>query len=156
MNTVRLFAADVDGVLTSGHTLFGCSGPLGKWFSVRDGYACELLRARGVIHELVTREESQITAARASWLTVTLHSGVQNKLDFLVKRSSELGLTAEQIAYMGDDVFDVEAMRWAGWSIAPADAHEAAREAAKFVTVRRGGDGAFREAVETLISRGVL
>lgn len=156
MKTVRLFAADVDGVLTSGQTLFGPSGPLGKWFSVRDGYACELLRARSVIHELLTREESEITAARARWLKVTLHSGVKNKLDFLVTRASELGLAAEQVAYMGDDVFDVEAMRWAGWSIAPADAHDEARAAARFVTVRRGGDGAFREAVEILISQGAL
>jgi len=156
MKTVRLFVTDVDGVLTSGHTLFGPSGPLGKWFSVRDGYACELLRERGVIHELLTREESEITAARARWLKLALHAGVQNKLDFLVKRATELGLTADQVAYMGDDVFDVEAMRWAGWSMAPADAHEAARGAATFVTTRRGGDGAFREAVEALITRGAF
>ena len=156
MKTVRLVVSDVDGVLTSGQTLFGPSGPIGKWFSVRDGYACELLRTRGVIHELLTREESEITVARARWLKVTLHSGVADKLDFLVHRASELGLTAEQVAYMGDDVFDVEAMRWAGWSMAPADAHEAAREAAKLVTVRRAGDGAFREAVDALISRGIL
>jgi YrbI family 3-deoxy-D-manno-octulosonate 8-phosphate phosphatase len=156
MNAVRLFVTDVDGVLTSGQTFFGPSGPLGKWFSVRDGHACEMLRARGVAHEWLTREESEITAARARWLRVTVHAGVQDKRDFLAKRAAELGLTAEQVAYMGDDVFDVGAMRWAGWSVAPADAHDAARAAATFVTTRRGGDGAFREAVETLIGRGLL
>src|SRR5205823_6391912 len=100
------------------------------------------------------REESLITRARAEWLGVELAAGVKNKLEHLSERASALGLSREQVAYMGDDVFDVDALRWAGWSFAPADAHDDVLKAVRVVTTKRGGEGAFREAADMLVRLG--
>lgn len=153
---IKLFATDVDGVLTPGTTIFGPEGQLGKTFSVRDGFACELLRGKGVVVEFVSRETSAITAARAKWLNVPCHAGVMDKGVFLQKRMEELGISREQVAYMGDDVFDIDALQIAGLSFAPADALPPVLKVVKIVTSRSGGEGAFREAVDYLFEAGLV
>ena len=153
---IKLFATDVDGVLTPATTIFGPDGPLGKIFSVRDGFGCELLRGKGVVVEFLSRETSAITAARAKWLGIAHHAGVLDKGSFLQRRVEELGISREQVAYMGDDIFDLEALQLAGWSFAPADAHPAVLKVVKVVTSKRDGEGAFREAVDYLLEAGLV
>jgi 3-deoxy-D-manno-octulosonate 8-phosphate phosphatase (KDO 8-P phosphatase) len=153
---IKLFATDVDGVLTPGTTIFGPDGQLGKVFSVRDGFGCELLRDKGVVVEFISRETSAITAARAKWLSIPYYAGVVDKAAFLQKRIQELGISREQVAYMGDDIFDIEALQIAGLSFAPADALPPVLKVVKVVTSRSGGEGAFREAVDYLFEAGLV
>jgi 3-deoxy-D-manno-octulosonate 8-phosphate phosphatase (KDO 8-P phosphatase) len=153
---IKLFATDVDGVLTPATTIFGPDGPLGKIFSVRDGFGCELLRESGVVVEFLSRERSAITDARAKWLGTAVHAGIIDKGSFLQRRLIELGISRQHLAYMGDDVFDLEALQLAGWSFAPADAHPSVLKVVKVVTSKRGGEGAFREAVDYLCEAGLV
>jgi len=96
---------------------------------------------------------SEATAQRAADLGVELlFNGVREKLPVLCSLLSDLSLSAEEAAYMGDDVNDVDCLRAAGLAFAPADAVPEAKAAADFVTSAKGGGGAVREAAEHIIS----
>jgi YrbI family 3-deoxy-D-manno-octulosonate 8-phosphate phosphatase len=152
---IRLVVSDVDGVLTDAGVYYSADGEALKRFSMRDGMGFELLRERGIQAALMTREESPIVAARAKKLKVErLLSGQMDKREALPRLVSELGVPAHAVAYMGDDVNDLEALRWvaeAGLAVCPSDAVPKVVAAVHFVTAARGGYGAFRELCDLIL-----
>jgi len=124
-----------------------------KRFDVRDGMGIVRLRAAGVRTAFLSGRRSEATSQRAADLGVELlFNGVREKLPVLRSLLSDLSLSAEEAAYMGDDVNDVDCLRAAGLAFAPADAVPEAKSAADFVTSAKGGGGAVREAAEHIIS----
>ena len=118
--------------------------------------SCDLIvriRAAGVRTAFLSGRRSEATAQRAADLGVELlFNGVREKLPVLRSLLSDLSLSAEEAAYMGDDVNDVNCLRAAGLAFAPADAVPEAKATADFVTSAKGGSGAVREAAEHIIS----
>lgn len=151
---IRLLVSDVDGVLTDAGVYYSARGEEMKRFSMRDGMGVELLRSAGIRTALMTREESAIVSARAAKLSIDLlWSGHRDKGTALPRLVAELGLTPDAVAYIGDDVNDLDALRWvsAGLAVCPSDAVTKVREAAHFVTAARGGHGAFRELCDLIV-----
>ena len=153
---VRLFAMDVDGVLTDGTVAVSSDGTESKRFSVLDGLGLARLLKAGVIVAWISGRSSGATTVRATELRVPhLIQGRTDKLMALQELASRLGLAAGQICYMGDDDIDAPAVAWAGIGVAPAQAMPAARKAADYVPVRPAGAGAVREICEHILaSRG--
>jgi 3-deoxy-D-manno-octulosonate 8-phosphate phosphatase (KDO 8-P phosphatase) len=154
--SIRLVLTDVDGVLTDGGVYVSERGEELKRFSLRDGMAVERLRDFGIDTAFVTRERSGFAPARAAKLGVQrVYSGVTDKLAQLPAIEVDTGVSAGGIAYIGDDVNDVEIMhavvRSGGLTAAPADAFDTALEVATFVARAAGGRGALREFVEWLL-----
>ena len=150
---IRLFAMDVDGVLTDGTVQIAADGTEAKSFSIRDGFGLRQLDRAGIHSAWVSGRPSEATAIRAEELRIPhLVQGRLDKLVVLQELAARLGLNASQCAYMGDDTIDVPAIEWAGIGIAPPEAMSAALAAADFVTQRPAGHGAVREICELLLA----
>ncbi|MGI4871415.1 MAG: KdsC family phosphatase [Janthinobacterium lividum] len=150
---IKLVLTDCDGVLTDGGVYYGENGEVLKRFNIRDGMGVERLRAIGITTGIVTGERSPSVAKRAEKLKITeLHLGIKDKAPLLHEILARTGLTAEQVAFIGDDTNDVEVLGLVGLAACPGDATRFAREAADYRCRARGGHGAFRELAELIIS----
>jgi len=153
---IRLFAMDVDGVLTNGTVEIHSDGSESKSFSILDGMGLVRLRKHGVATAWISGRPSGATSARAKELQIPhVIQGRTDKLMALQQLAAELGLKAEQICYMGDDDIDAPAIAWAGIGVAPADAMPAALRAARYVPIRSAGRGAVREVCEQILAARV-
>ncbi|PTX97712.1 HAD-IIIA family hydrolase [Opitutus sp. ER46] len=150
---VRLFAMDVDGVLTDGTVLISSDGTEAKSFSILDGMGLRQLGRAGVAVAWISGRPSKATTRRARELEIPfLMQGRTDKLTALLELADELGLKAANCAYMGDDVIDAPAIAWAGVGIAPPGAMPAAQEAATYLTQRPAGLGAVREVCDHILT----
>jgi 3-deoxy-D-manno-octulosonate 8-phosphate phosphatase (KDO 8-P phosphatase) len=148
----RLFLLDVDGVLTDGGIVYDAEGVELKRFNVRDGHGVVMLRRTGIRLGIITGRNSTVTAIRAKELGIDLViQGALDKSAALDRMLSETGIPADEIAYVGDDIVDLPVFRRVGFSAAPADAEDYVRDAADFVSSRRGGHGAVREIIEFVL-----
>lgn len=149
---IRLVAMDIDGTLTDGGFYMDGRGSELKRFDVRDGYGIVMLMRSGVEVAFISGRRSGATEQRAKDLGVErVVNGTSDKLPDLVAMSGELGLDHSEVAFIGDDVPDVECMKWAGLGMAVGDASAEALAAADWVSVRPGGRGAVREAAEHIL-----
>lgn len=150
---IRLVATDVDGVLTDAGMYYTESGDELKKFNTRDGMGIKLLQKAGLITAIVTQERTKLVARRADKLAIPeLHQGVMDKLSCLREMAHKYGLTLKEVAYIGDDVNDLEALRAAGFSAAPADALPPIRKSVQYVCRKKGGEGAVREIADLILA----
>ena len=153
MKRIRAVALDVDGVLTDGSFYWNATADELKRFCFRDIMGLSLGMKAGIIFVLVSGEDSPIIDRFARKMSIVdVYKGCKDKASVLRTFAGKRGLDLAEICFMGDDVNDLGAMELAGFSAAPADAHEMARESAKFVTKLSGGNGAVRELIDFLLS----
>ena len=153
LRRVRLVAMDVDGVLTDAGMYYSESGDELKKFNTRDGMGIKMLQAAGVVTAFITREKTAIVERRGQKLAVPeVHQGVEDKLTDLTRLARKHGLTLAQVAYIGDDVNDLDALRAVGLSAAPADAMPVVLEAVHYVCAKKGGEGAVRELADLILA----
>lgn len=150
---IKLLLTDVDGVLTDNGVYYGESGEVLKRFSIRDGMGVERLRKLCDIDTgFVTGELSPSVARRAEKLQITqLHPGIKDKLGRLEEILRAGGWSWEELAFIGDDVNDLEVLQRVGLSACPGDAMAAVREVVHYRCEANGGHGAFREFAEWII-----
>jgi YrbI family 3-deoxy-D-manno-octulosonate 8-phosphate phosphatase len=149
---IKLLVLDVDGVLTGGTFLIDGHGEEARSFHTRDGLGLRLWMRLGGEVAIVTGRSSMSVRHRARELGIQhVFQGASDKVAAFGELLEDLGLAASQAAVMGDDLPDLPMMRLSGYPIAVADAAPEVREVAEFVTVRPGGQGAVREAIEHLL-----
>ncbi len=149
---IRLILSDVDGVLTDGRIVFDNQGIESKNFHVRDGLGIRLWTEAGFRFGIITSRSSHIVKVRCDELGIDLvRQGLKEKLPVARKIMDELHLQPQQVAYIGDDLPDLAIMNEVGLAIAVADAADDVVAAAQLVTKRAGGQGAVREAIETIL-----
>jgi 3-deoxy-D-manno-octulosonate 8-phosphate phosphatase (KDO 8-P phosphatase) len=152
LKRIRLFATDVDGVLTDAGMYYSESGDEWKKFNTRDGMGIKLLQRAGLITAIVTQERTRLVARRAEKLAIPeLHQGVMDKLSVIREMAIRHGISLQQIAYIGDDVNDIEALKAVGVSAAPADGLPQVLEVVDYVCQKKGGEGAVRELAELIL-----
>ena len=150
--SIELILSDVDGVLTDGGLIFDDQGIELKRFHVRDGMGIKLWQQAGYKLGLVTSRTSHIVKVRAAELGVEIvRQGFSEKLPVLHEIVDALGLTVDQVAFIGDDLSDLAAINAVGLGIAVADAADEIRAAADHTTQLEGGQGAVREVVEMIL-----
>lgn len=150
---IKLLALDVDGVLTDGRLYFLEDGSEMKAFDTQDGHGIKMLQSIGVEVAIITGRTTQLVARRAQNLGIKhLYQGREDKVAALQDLLASLGITAEQSAYMGDDLPDLAAIKLAGLGIAPANAHAFVKSEANWVTQLEGGRGAVREVCDFILS----
>lgn len=149
---IRLFAMDVDGVLTDGTVFILSEGGEAKRFSILDGLGMVKLGRQGVAVAWISGRPSKATSSRANELKIPhLIQGRTDKRQALEELALSLGLKSEDCAYMGDDEIDTEAIAWAGIGIAPDKAMPCALKAARYIPKRPAGQGAVREICELIL-----
>ena len=149
---VRLAVFDVDGVLTDGRLYFLPDGGEFKTFNTLDGQGIKMLMNAGVRTAIISGRKSAVVERRAQNLGIQhLFQGREDKLVVLDGLLAELGLSYEQVAYLGDDLPDLPVIRRVGLGMAVANAAGFVREHAHGVTTARGGEGAAREFCELIL-----
>ena len=149
---ISLIITDVDGVLTDGSIYKGTDNMEFKKFSVFDGVGVAYARAADLKIAVISARYSPATEHRTKELGITdVYNGGLNKLHAYKDLKKKYTLSDDQIAYLGDDMVDIPVMEIVGFPIAVANATPEIIKLAKHITKVKGGDGAFREAVEWII-----
>jgi len=147
-----LFATDVDGVLTDAGMYYSESGDEWKKFHTRDGMGIKLLQKAGLITAIITQESTKMVMRRAQKLTIPeVHQGAYDKLTVLNDLIARYGLTMEQVAYIGDDVNDLQALGAVGFSACPADGIPQVQQTVRYICKKKGGEGAVREIADLIL-----
>lgn len=150
---IRLFAMDVDGVLTDGTVYIGAGGEEMKRFSILDGLGQARLRDAGIALAWISGRSSGSTTQRANELRIPhVIQGRIDKVTALQELAAQLGLSAQSICYMGDDDIDTAAIAWAGIGVVPPGAMPGPRAVADYVTQREAGLGAVREVCDHIFA----
>ena len=149
---IKLIVSDIDGVWTDGRIIYTSDGSEIKEFNVRDGLGVKLAQRVGITVALLTSRQSPVIERRAKELGITdVRQGASNKLIETEKLIKRMGLSFNQVAYIGDDLPDLAPMTHAAISAAPADAAPDVLAAATWKLGAAGGRGAFRELVDRLL-----
>ena len=149
---IRMLIMDVDGTLTDGKIYIGPSGEIMKAFDIKDGYAiAHMLPEMGIMPVIITGRQSAIVENRAKELGIKeIHQGTFDKLGTLKEIAQKYDVSPGEIAYIGDDLNDLDCIEYVGCSACPADAADAVKREVDYVCKHPGGQGALREMAERL------
>ncbi|WP_345294492.1 KdsC family phosphatase [Luteimonas vadosa] len=148
---IRLACFDVDGTLTDGRLYLDDRGGEAKAFHVQDGQGLALLRRSGIAIALVTARGGNVAERRGAELGAEVFTAVTDKRGCVESLCQRLEITADAVAFIGDDLADLHALDAAGLSVAPADAHPWIAARVHWQTQSRGGEGAARELCDLLL-----
>ena len=150
---IRLLICDVDGVLTDGRLYFTPEGEELKSFHARDGHGIKLVQRAGIDTAVISGRNSKAVALRMESLGVRhVFQGQEHKLPIFLKLLDELGITPDQVAFVGDDLLDLPLLRRVGLAVAVADGHFTILDSAHWITSAAGGMGAVREVCDLLLT----
>lgn len=150
---IKLVITDVDGVLTDGGMYYTAKGDNMKKFHVRDGMGVTLLRRDNVPTIIVTKEQTQIVKQWAKKMKIKkLFDGIQDKKKVLQQICNEFKVKGNEIAYIGDDINDVDLIKSVGFSACPNDAIDVVKNNSDYVCSKKGGEGVLREVAEIILS----
>ncbi|MBS7045901.1 MAG: HAD-IIIA family hydrolase [Eubacterium sp.] len=154
---MKLLVMDVDGTLTDGKIYIGSKGEEFKSFNVKDGYAInEMLHKNGIKTAIITGRESEIVNIRARELSIDcVYQNVSDKVETLKQIVELYGISIEEVAYIGDDLNDFEAMKKCGITGCPADAVDEIKNISDYTSKFNGGDGAIRDFVDWILKNKV-
>lgn len=153
-NLPKLVLTDIDGVWTDGGMYYDQTGNEWKKFNTSDSAGVLFCHQLNIPVGIITGEETNSVKRRAEKLKIDyLYQGISDKLSVANKLIDELGITMEEVAYIGDDIGDMELLKHAGFSCAPRNAPQYIKDLVHNVTEKNGGEGAFREFVETILKR---
>ena len=153
----RLVITDIDGVWTDGGMYYDQTGNEWKKFNTSDSAGVLFCRKFNIPVAIITGENTAIVQRRAEKLNIDyLFQGVDNKLLVAQTLCEQLNITLKEVAYIGDDIGDIDLLKEVKWSCAPDNAPAYIKKIVHYVTGKKGGDGAFREFVEWLLKGQTL
>ncbi len=149
---IKLVVFDVDGVLTDGKIIYDSQGMDMKAFNVQDGLGISLLVQAGIKVAFMSAKGSDTIRRRARDCKVEIIlENIEHKGMALKKLAEDLKIDLSEVAFVGDDLVDIRAMKICGFPIAVANACPEVKEVAVYVTQREGGSGAVREICEVIL-----
>lgn len=152
MKKPKLILTDIDGVWTDGGMYYDQTGNEWKKFHTYDSAGVLFAHQNEIPVGIITGEDTEIVARRAAKLKVDyLFQGVRNKLEVAENLCKELNITLEDVAYIGDDLGDVELLKNVGISATPNSAPDYIKKYSQMVMTKNGGEGVFREFVEKIL-----
>jgi 3-deoxy-D-manno-octulosonate 8-phosphate phosphatase (KDO 8-P phosphatase) len=149
----KLVLTDIDGVWTDGGMYYDQTGNEWKKFNTSDSAGVIFCHQRNIPVGIITTEDTQIVKRRAEKLKIEyLFQGISEKLEVASQLCRKLNISLDEVAYIGDDLKDVGLLRAVGWSGAPNNAPVYIKKEVKIITDKNGGEGAFREFVEKILT----
>ncbi|MFB0564857.1 MAG: KdsC family phosphatase [Candidatus Aminicenantaceae bacterium] len=149
---IKIIIMDVDGTLTDGTLLVMPDGEELKSYNVKDGTGILLAMLAGLKTAIITGKTSKSLEKRAEKLRITdVYQGILDKKRILLKIMEKYNFKEEQIAYIGDDLGDLEVIKSVGFAAAVADAHPEIKKNSHFICIKPGGKGAVREFIEFIL-----
>ncbi|HSB96449.1 MAG TPA: 3-deoxy-manno-octulosonate-8-phosphatase KdsC [Spongiibacteraceae bacterium] len=149
---IQLLVLDVDGVLTDGRLWYGNDNEELKAFHIQDGLGIKLLLRAGIDIAIITGRSSALVARRGSELGIRhIIQGREDKLVALRSLCAELNVELSAVAYIGDDLPDLSAIRAVGLGVTVANGHRLVAQHAAYTTEHDGGYGAVREICDLIL-----
>lgn len=149
---IKMIIFDVDGVLTDGSLFIGDDSQEYKAFNSKDGHGMKMLMRNGVDIGIITGRTSKVVEHRVGDLGIKhVYQGCHDKLPVYEKFISDINLSPEETAFVGDDVVDLPIMLKAGLAITVNDGHHLVKNYAHWTTPASGGRGAAREICEMIM-----
>ena len=149
---IKVVLTDVDGVLTDGGMYYSRKGDSMKKFFARDGMGVTLLRRKKIPTIIVTKEKNEVINRWARSMKIKkVYDGVIKKESILEQVTNNFKVRTKEIAYIGDDVNDIELIKKVGFSAVPSDGIEDCKKNCVYVCKNHGGKGAFREVADLII-----
>ena len=150
---IKLIGTDIDGVWTDARMYVTPEGEWMKAFSTYDGMATAMLKKRGIIVAILTGENSDIVIARAEKLNIDeVYVDEHEKLKRLTYLSKKYEISMDEVAYIGDDINDLEVLKVVGFSALAGNSPIQDQFTPDYVTTRHGGNGAFREFADIILN----
>lgn len=155
LKDIKVFLTDCDGCLTDGGMYYSEKGDELKKFNTKDGMAFSLLRKAGFKIGVVTGEKADLNRRRFSKLKVDFYCpDCRDKLSAVSDICSQLGLSLDNVLYIGDDLNDLELLKAVGYSCCPANAQSEVKVVVDYIATRKGGEGVIREVADLLLKTG--
>ena len=152
LNAIKLFVIDSDGVLTDGGIYLNNTESSFRRFDVKDGLAIKLLQKAHINIACISGSNSSIVNKRLDSLDVKIiRIGVENKLKEIIQIQNHLGLKDYQTIFLGDDINDLKVLPAVSIFAVPSDAHEACKEKATLIGIKKGGNGFIREIADNIL-----
>jgi 3-deoxy-D-manno-octulosonate 8-phosphate phosphatase (KDO 8-P phosphatase) len=149
---IKLLLLDVDGVLTDGRILLDNQGNEQKAFHVRDGHGIKMAQRAGIIVGIITGRISEVVNIRARELGIKeVHQGAHEKIAVYDSILARYGFRDEEVAYIGDDIVDVDIFKRTGLAVAVDDADPSVKPHVDMITGKAGGRGAVRELINLIL-----
>ncbi|WP_163377975.1 KdsC family phosphatase [Cyclobacterium sp. SYSU L10401] len=149
---IKLLVSDLDGVLTDGGIILDDQGMEYKKFQVKDGQIIQYLQLAGIETGILSGRDVKVSSLRCEQMKVDFHlHGVRDKWSTLKGIAEKKGISTDEVAYIGDDLIDLELLSRVGLAASPADAMIYIRDKVDYVTVKNGGEGAFRELADIIL-----
>lgn len=154
---IKLICFDVDGTLTDGKIYMGPNGEVFKAFNAHDAQGIRKLKEVGIESIIITGRESKIVENRAKEMDITkVYQNVQDKKEKLLKIAKNNKIDLNDIAYIGDDENDYEAMKICGFKACPNDAEDKIKAIADYISPKKCNEAAVREILEKNIFSKVI
>jgi len=151
---ISVLILDVDGVMTDGGIIYDENGHETKRFDVKDGLGIKLAQKCGIEVVIISGRKSVVTELRSSELGIRrVYTGVKDKLKCYNSLKEELGVSDENVAFIGDDLNDAALLKQVGFSSTVSDTFDYIQAIVDYVTVRKAGNGAVRELIEVILER---
>ena len=151
---IKMLVMDVDGTLTDGKIYIGNDGEVFKAFDVKDGYAIANLNKVDILPVIITGRKSNIVEQRAKELKITeVHQGVENKVLKLKEIANKYEIELDEIAYIGDDLNDLDCMKVCKLTACPNDAVDEVLSKVDYICRNNGGQSAVREFINYIINK---
>ncbi len=154
LSTAKLLIMDFDGVHTDGYVYLDQNGKETVRCSRRDGLGLAMLKKAQMRLVVISKEKNPVVLARCKKLDIECYQGVDDsagKLHILSSLIERENISREHVAFIGDDVNDIDALKHAGISVTVADGHEAVKKIVDLVLTRKGGEHALRELCERIL-----
>lgn len=152
MKKPKLILTDIDGVWTDGGMYYDQTGNEWKKFHTYDSAGVLFAHQNEILVGIITGEDTEIVARRAAKLKIDyLFQGVKNKLEVAENLCKQLNISLDEVAYIGDDLGDIELLKNVGISATPNSAPEYVKKYSQMVMTKNGGEGVFREFVEKIL-----
>jgi 3-deoxy-D-manno-octulosonate 8-phosphate phosphatase (KDO 8-P phosphatase) len=153
LKKIKVLLLDVDGVLTDGSIIYTSDGAELKIFNTHDGYGITKAIASGIRVGIITGRQSEPVGRRAKELgIVDLYQGSVDKMTPYEKIKKKYNLQDEEVAYVGDDMFDISLLSRVGFSAAPSSARREVKRVVTYITKASGGNGSVREVIDLILS----
>ena len=154
MKLPKLVLTDIDGVWTDGGMYYSEDGNEWKKFNTSDSAGVLFFRLLNIPVGIITGESTNIVKNRAEKLKIKiLKMGVRNKFKVIEEIADEMNINLKDIAYIGDDINDIQVLKNIGFSATPINAPKYVSKYANIVLTKKGGDGVFREFAEYILKK---
>ena len=151
LDQVELIVYDFDGVMTNNTVIVSENGAESVVVNRSDGLAVEMLKSRGMLQLILSKERNNVVSARAAKLGIQVLQGVEDKKTILMEYCTRNSLDLNKVIYIGNDLNDVPVMSIVGYPMAPEDAYPEAKNVSKFIIPVAGGCGVVRALLNILM-----